>query len=51
MDSAILLALIKDKKSPVEETLFQIPYIHAGYTNILLTRDTTNGNERTGTND
>ncbi len=36
IDSAILLALIKDKYLPVTDTLDKIPYIHSGYVSALL---------------
>ena len=44
IDSAILLALIKDKYLPITDTLDKIPYIHSGYVSALLpTRGSTNG--------
>ena len=36
IDSAILLALIKDKNLPMERALKLIPYIHSGYLDIII---------------
>lgn len=35
IDSAILLAIIKDKGMSVTKTLSNIPYIHSGYISII----------------
>jgi hypothetical protein len=36
IDSAVLLALIRDKELDVEETLYLIPFIHSGYLSIVV---------------
>jgi len=36
MNSAILLALIKDSSLSITDSLNNIPYIHAGYVKMLL---------------
>lgn len=43
IDSAVLLALIKDKAMPVERTLRLIPFIHSGYLSIITDRVDDNG--------
>ena len=35
IDSAILLALIQDKKAELSTTLEKIPYIHSGYISVV----------------
>ena len=36
LDTAILLRLIDAKHMDVEDTLFKLPYLHSGYTEILI---------------
>lgn len=43
MDSAILLALIKDNDLPFTKTLTNIPYIHSGYLTVILPKADNNG--------
>lgn len=46
LDSAILLALIKDMELPITESLNLIPYIHSGYLEIILAnREKDNGRQ------
>ncbi len=52
IDSAILLALIKDKYLPMTDTLDKIPYIHSGYVSALLPiRGSTDGSNRESSQD
>jgi hypothetical protein len=43
IDTAVLLALVKDKCMPVERTLQLIPYIHSGYLDIIVDKAEDNG--------
>lgn len=43
LDSTVLLALIKDKKVNISNTLEAISNIHYGYTSIILTSSKDNG--------
>ncbi len=36
LDTAVLLRLIDAKHMDVEDTLFKLPYLHSGYTEILI---------------
>lgn len=45
IDSTLMLRLIDEKKLALEQTLFNIPYIHSGYLDVILPKATTsNGN-------
>jgi hypothetical protein len=52
IDSAILLALIKDKYLDVTDTLYKIPYIHSSYVRTIITvGSSTDGSNREDTSD
>jgi hypothetical protein len=46
LDSAVLLAIIKEKELPVIQTLTDIPYIHSGYLNVVLPKADSNGESK-----
>ncbi len=46
IDSAIILAIINDKKLPVTQTLEYFPYIHSGYVSMILPTRTEDNGER-----
>lgn len=41
IDSTLLLRLIDEKKLALEQTLFNIPYIHSGYVATILPKEST----------
>jgi len=47
IDSAVLLALIKELDVPVTRTLHDIPFIHAGYLDIILQENSNGSDSRT----